>query len=31
MIALALLLTGGITIAILYIIRINRRLARDIT
>lgn len=31
MMALALLLTGGITITIFYIIRINRRLARDIT
>ncbi|HEU0188662.1 MAG TPA: diguanylate cyclase [Gallionella sp.] len=31
MAALVLLLTGGITIAILYIVRINRRLDRDTT
>lgn len=31
MMAFSLLLTGGITIAIFYIIHINRRLARDIT
>ena len=31
MTALALLLAGGITIAVFYIIRINRRLDRDTT